>query len=64
MSFRVGIENNNEGIRSMAWALEYPGCYAYGRDEQEARSNLPAAMRAYSDWLAAHKASWVDTKEI
>jgi hypothetical protein len=62
--FRVGIENNNEGIRSMAWVLEYPGCYAYGKDEQEAQANLPAAIRAYSDWLAAHGDSSLDTKEI
>jgi hypothetical protein len=63
-SFRVGIENNNEGIRSMAWVLEHPGCYAYGKDEHEAQANLPAAIRAYSDWLTAHGVSALDTKEI
>ncbi len=30
MKFRIGIGNNNEGFRSIAWALEHPGCYAYG----------------------------------
>ena len=29
MIFQAGIENNNEG-RSIAWALEHPGCFAYG----------------------------------
>ena len=34
MIFQVGIENNNEG-RSIAWALEHPGCYAYGMKAQQ-----------------------------
>ncbi len=50
MIFRVGIENNNEGVRSIAWALEYPGCFAYGADENEALANLPAVIQAYSAW--------------
>jgi len=33
MKFRVGIENNNERIRSIAWVLEHPGCYTYGGNE-------------------------------
>ncbi len=28
MRILVGIENNIEE-RSLAWALEYPGCFAY-----------------------------------
>ncbi len=60
MLFRVGIENNNEGVRSIAWALEYPGCYAYGQEEQEALDNLPAEIRAYARWIASHKEeSWI-----
>jgi hypothetical protein len=54
MALRVGIENNCEGIRTLAWALEHPGCYAYGLDEQEAVRNLPAALDAYSAWTAGH----------
>ncbi len=27
----IGIGNNNEGFRSIAWALEHPGCFAYGK---------------------------------
>ena len=55
MLFRVGIENNNEGYRSIAWALEHPGCYAYGDDADEALENLSTAIREYSHWIEEHE---------
>ena len=58
MLLRVGLENNNDD-RSIAWALEHPGCYAYGRDGGEAQSNLPQAVRDYAGWIARHGASWL-----
>ncbi len=64
MNFRVGIENNNEGIRSIAWALEHPGCYAYGKNADEALNRLPAAIRAYSDWINHHGPSWLRAEHI
>lgn len=60
MRVAVGLENNFEG-RSLAWALEYPGCFAYGRDESEALLRVPQALvlhagriqeRAQQPWLA------------
>ena len=51
MLFRVGIENNYEG-RSLAWALNHPGCFAYGASGDQARQNLPAAIQGYIDWIA------------
>ena len=53
MLFKVGLENGAEG-RSIAWVLDYPGCFAYGRDGGEALDNLPLAVRDYSDWIARH----------
>jgi predicted RNase H-like HicB family nuclease len=53
MPIRVGIENGNEG-RAMAWALDYPGCFAYGVYPPEALQNLPAALEAYNEWLSDH----------
>jgi predicted RNase H-like HicB family nuclease len=53
MKFRVGLEMNMEG-RAIAWALEAPGCFAYGADGQEALANLPAAIQRYLDWCARH----------
>jgi hypothetical protein len=64
MVFRVGIENNNEGVRSIAWVLEHPGCFVYGTDQAEAMENLPSAIRAYADWIASHGTSWLETAQI
>ena len=59
MRFRVGIENNNEGIRSIAWILEHPGCFAYGGDEQESLANAFVAIREYARWLDEHEKTWI-----
>ena len=45
---KIGLENNPRG-RSQAWALDYPGCFAYGKDGSEALLNVPAAVLAYRD---------------
>jgi len=37
---KVGVENNYEG-RSLAWALDYPGCFDYGSNETEALIRIP-----------------------
>ena len=59
MLIRTGVENNMEG-RSLAWALEHPGCFAYGPHGEAALEALPAAWRAYTAWIAAHTAqSWL-----
>jgi hypothetical protein len=61
MIIRIGIENNVEG-RSMAWALEHPGCFAYAEDSQELFIALPDAIARYSDWIAnrLQHDSWMD----
>jgi hypothetical protein len=64
MLFHVGIENHNEGSRSIAWALEHPGCYAYGKDADSALAAFPAALRAYSNWINQHELSWLHIQNI
>lgn len=63
MIFRIGIENNNDG-RTIAWALEHPGCFAYGQDGQEAQRNFPQAARSYVAWIARHGGSWVEDNGV
>jgi hypothetical protein len=46
----IGLENNVEG-RSIAWALDYPGCFAYGVEGSQAILNLPRALINYRDWV-------------
>ena len=54
MIFQAGLENNNEG-RSVAWALEHPGCFAYGLDANAALLNLEGALEKYAGWILAHE---------
>ena len=59
MQIKIGIENNYEG-RSIAWALDYPGCFAYGREETEALIRIPQALIAYKNWLDGYtEDSWI-----
>jgi hypothetical protein len=56
MIFQVGIDNNNEG-RSIAWALEHPGCYAYGMKASSAINNLETALEKYAGWILHHESN-------
>ena len=64
MLFHVGIENGNEGSRSIAWALEHPGCYVYGKDADAALGAFPAALRTYSNWISQHEPSWLRVQNV
>jgi hypothetical protein len=59
MIFRIGIENNNDD-RSIAWALDHPGCFAYGQNSQEAQRNFLQAAHEYIAWIARHEDPWLD----
>ncbi|OGN72252.1 MAG: hypothetical protein A2X25_00895 [Chloroflexi bacterium GWB2_49_20] len=64
MIFRVGIENNNDG-RSIAWALEHPGCFAYGGNASSACVNLEKAIQVYATWILKHEANtWLNFEEV
>jgi hypothetical protein len=65
MDLRIGIENNVEG-RSLAWALDYPGLFAYGQTSDLALAAAPDACLEYADWISqrASGASWLDTESI
>lgn len=59
MIFRVGIENNNDD-RTIAWALDHPGCFAYGQNSAEAQQNFVQAVRDYRSWIRRHEEPWLD----
>jgi hypothetical protein len=65
MLYRIGIENNVEG-RSMAWALDHPGCFAYGENADLALATMPEAIAEYADWIASRNAGegWVDIGDL
>jgi hypothetical protein len=60
MNLRVCIETGFEG-RTLTWALEQPGCFAYGADSDQAANELVAAFADYVDWIAQHDpAPWLE----
>ncbi len=64
MQIRVGLENNIEG-RTLAWPLDYPGCFAYGLDETEALIRLPRALLTHEIWIKDHTEDpWVDFNDL
>ena len=64
MQIRIGLENNIEG-RTLAWALDYPGCFAYGLDKAEALIRLPRALLKYEIWIKDHTSQpWVDFMDM
>lgn len=59
MRISIGLELDNEG-RALAWALDHPGCYAWGAQGPDAVIALARELVAYEDWAARHgKPDWV-----
>ncbi len=50
---QLGIENRVEG-RTLAWALDFPGVFAYGADSAEALLRVPREMLRFESWLNLH----------
>jgi len=64
MLIRIGLEFNIEG-RTLAWVLDYPGCFAYGRDESEALINLTRALLDFDFWIKNHTNSpWLSFEDL
>ena len=60
MQIRVGMENNIEG-RTLAWALDFPGCFAYGDDETDALIRLPGELLNFEVWIKDHTSDpWIN----
>lgn len=53
MRIKIGTENNYEG-RTLAWMLDYPGCFSYGADGSEAIIRAPQAILRYKEWVDSH----------
>jgi uncharacterized damage-inducible protein DinB len=60
MRIRVGLDNKFESKRSIAWALDFPGAFAYGNEGSEALMNLPQALINFTAWANQHAGSeWI-----
>lgn len=63
MQIRIGLENYTED-RSLAWVLDAPGCFAYGKDGTEAILRVPQALITYREWIGEKtNASWLSNLE-
>jgi len=59
MLVKIGSENGFVE-KSIAWAFDHPGCFAYGEDDKEAILRVPQAMVAYQEWIGKHtEESWL-----
>jgi len=64
MRIRIGLEKNIEG-RDLAWALDYPGCFAYGEDEAEALMRFPRELLKYEIWIKDHTSEpWINFQDM
>jgi hypothetical protein len=64
MRIEIGLENNYEN-KSIAWALDYPGCFAYGDEGAAAIMAFPRAFIGYKERVDAKaKDSWIDFDDI
>jgi hypothetical protein len=64
MLVRIGLENGI-GKRSLAWALDHPGCFAYGEDGSSAIIAMAQAIPAYIAWLESHTPNpWFNPVDI
>ncbi len=59
MRIEIGLENNFEN-KSIAWALDYPGCFAYGAEGAEAIMAFPRAFIGYKERVQAKaEKNWI-----
>ena len=64
MRIEIGLENGYEN-KSIAWALDYPGCFAYGLEGAEAILAFPRAFIGYKERVQARaKENWITFDDI
>lgn len=64
MRIEIGLENGFEN-KSIAWALDYPGCFAYGAEGAAAILAFPRAFIGYKERVTARaKENWITFDDI
>jgi hypothetical protein len=65
MQIRIGLEQNVEEGRFLAYALDFPGCFAYGEDEAETLIRMPMAVLNYDKWIRDHTSDpWAEFTDL
>jgi hypothetical protein len=64
MRIEIGLENNYEN-KSIAWALDYPGCFAYGDEGAAAIMAFPHAFIGYKERVSSlAEENWINFEDI
>ena len=64
MRIEIGLENGYEN-KSIAWALDYPGCFAYGDDGTAAIMAFPRAFIGYKERVQSKTGTeWIDFEDF
>lgn len=59
MLIKIGLEND-KGEKSIAWVIDHPGCFVYGKNSSEAILRVPQALVSYQNWIGQHTSdSWL-----
>lgn len=53
MLIRVGLEYGVGG-RTLAWGLDFPGCFAFGEDDAELMLRFAKALLTFEEWVLLH----------
>ena len=53
MLIRVGLEYGIGG-RTLAWGLDFPGCFAFGEDDAELMLRFAKALLTFEEWVRLH----------
>ena len=65
MQIRIGLEENTEEGRFLAYALDHPGCFANGEDEAETLIRMPRAVLDFDKWIRDHtSAPWAEFTDL
>jgi len=65
MQIRIGLKQNTEEGRFLAYALDHPGCFAYGEDEAETLIRMPMAVLDFDKWVRDHTAEpWAEFTDL
>lgn len=53
MLIRVGLEYGIGG-RTLAWGLDFPGCFAFGEEDAELMLRFAKALLTFEEWVRLH----------
>ncbi|MCJ7695413.1 MAG: hypothetical protein MUO40_08280 [Anaerolineaceae bacterium] len=64
MHIRLALDKGYQG-KTLAWALDYPGCFSYGEDDAEVLLRIPGELLKFETWIKDHTdLTWIDFTDL